>query len=60
MRCTNAAMSRVLLLELLERGQIRLGELKKLFIVNRDGTDFAEAALDDLNDLLSNIFRLTA
>ncbi|MBK4597818.1 hypothetical protein JJP99_25160, partial [Enterobacter hormaechei] len=58
LRLTSALRFQILLLELLERGQIRLGELKKLFIVNRDGTDFAEAALDDLNDLLSNIFRL--
>ena len=58
LRLTSALRFQILLLELLERGQIRLGELKKLFIVNRDGTVFAEAALDDLNDLLSNIFRL--
>jgi ATP-dependent DNA helicase RecQ len=57
-RLTAAIRFQLLLLELLERGVLRLGKQCNMLLVNRDGIDFAKEALDDLNELLSNVFTL--
>lgn len=57
-RLTAAIRFQLLLLELLERGALRLDEPKKLLLVNRDGIDFAFDALEDINELMANLLRL--
>jgi ATP-dependent DNA helicase RecQ len=57
-RLTAAIRFQLLILELLERGEIRFGEQKKLTLINRDGIDFAHAALDDIEEFLGNQFTL--
>ncbi len=51
-RLTAAIRFQLLVLELIESGDIRLGENKKLIIINRDGIDFADAALEDIKEFL--------
>lgn len=58
LRLTAAVRFQLLLLEFIERGVFRLGEPVKLMLVNRDGIDFAWDALEDLNELLANLFCL--
>jgi ATP-dependent DNA helicase RecQ len=58
LRLTAACRFQVLLLELLERGLVRLGEPSKLTLINHDQIDFVWDALEDLNELLSNLFCL--
>ena len=47
-----------LLLELIERGVIRLGEKTKLTLVNRDGIHFVQETIEDLCEQLTNILCL--
>ena len=49
-RLTAAIRFQLLVLELIESGDIRLGENKKIIIINRDGIDFANAALEDIKE----------
>ena len=58
LRLTAANRFQLLLLELLERGTLRLCEPSKLLLVNRDGIDFAWDALEDLNELIANLLQL--
>ena len=58
MRLTSAIRFQLLLLELLERGVLRLGKSRKLLFINRDKVDFVWDALEDFNDLLANLLRL--
>jgi len=57
-RLTAAIRFQILVLELIERGDVRLGQDKKIFIINRDGIDFAPAALMDIKDFLGKLFTL--
>jgi ATP-dependent DNA helicase RecQ len=57
-RLTASIRFQLLILELLESGDIRFGEQKKLTLINRDGIDFADAALEDIEEFLSNLFTL--
>ena len=57
-RLTAAIRFQILILELIERGDIRLGEDKRIFIVNRDGIDFATSALQDIKEFLGQLFTL--
>lgn len=55
----SAAMRfQLLLLELLETGALRLGQTRKMLLINRDRIDFAWDALEDLNEIMANLFRL--
>lgn len=58
LRLTAACRFQLLLLELLERGVLKLGKLTKLTLINRDHLNFAWDALEDLNELLANLFCL--
>ncbi|MBV0934182.1 RecQ family ATP-dependent DNA helicase [Marinobacterium weihaiense] len=58
LQLTAACRFQLLLLELVERGVIRLGELTKLTLINHDEIDFVWDALEDLNELLANLFCL--
>jgi ATP-dependent DNA helicase RecQ len=57
-RLTAAIRFQILVLELIERGDIRLGEDKRIFIINRDGIDFATSALHDIKEYLDKQFTL--
>ncbi|MBT4210341.1 MAG: HAD-IA family hydrolase, partial [Porticoccaceae bacterium] len=57
-RLTAAIRFQLLVLELIESGDIRLGKNKKIIIINRDGIDFANAALEDIKDFLEKQFTL--
>jgi ATP-dependent DNA helicase RecQ len=57
-RLTAAIRFQLLLLELLERGELRLGKPKKLLLINRDRIDFAKDALEDLNEFMVNLLQL--
>lgn len=57
-RLTAAIRFQLLVLELIECGEIRLGEVRKLAILNRDGIDFARQGIDDLAELLSQLMTL--
>jgi ATP-dependent DNA helicase RecQ len=57
-RLTAAIRFQLLLLELIERGALRLGEKTRLFVVNHDNVEFIWDAIVDLNELLENIFCL--
>tara|TARA_R110002167_G_C12707254_1_gene655181 strand:- start:960 stop:5651 length:4692 start_codon:yes stop_codon:yes gene_type:complete len=57
-RLTAAIRFQILILELIERGDIRLGEDKKVIVINRDGINFATAALMDIKDFLGKQFTL--
>jgi ATP-dependent DNA helicase RecQ len=58
LQLTAACRLQLLWLELLERGVIKLGEPTKLTLINNDQIDFVWDALEDLNELLANLFRL--
>lgn len=58
MRLTAAIRFQLLLLELLERGALRLGMPKKLLLINRDRINFARDALEDLNEFMANLLQL--
>ena len=58
LRLTAAIRFQLLILELIERGTIRFGEEKKLYLLNRDGIDFANHALLDIKQYLNNLFVL--
>lgn len=58
MRLTAAIRFQLLLLELLERGALRLGEPNKLLLINRDRIVFARDALEDLNEFMANLLQL--
>jgi len=58
LQLTASCRFQLLLLELLERGVFRLGQASKLVLINRDQIDFAEQALDDINEYLANILCL--
>ena len=57
-RLTAAIRFQLLVLELIECGEIRLGEAKKLAFLNRDGIDFAHQGIGDLAELLSQLLTL--
>jgi len=57
-RLTAAIRFQLLVLELIESGDIRLGKARKLTLLNRDGIDFAQQAIDDLAELLSQLLTL--
>lgn len=57
-RLTAAIRFQLLLLELLERGTLRLGKRQKLTLINRDRIDFSLDAVEDLKELLSELFTL--
>jgi ATP-dependent DNA helicase RecQ len=57
-RLTASIRFQLLILELLESGDIRFGEKKKLTLINRDGIDFADAALEDIEEFMENLFTL--
>ncbi len=57
-RLTAAIRFQLLLLELIESGEIRLGKARKLILLNHDGIDFAQQAIDDLAELLSQLMTL--
>ena len=57
-RLTATIRFQILLLELLERGVLRLGSAKKLLLINRDKIKFSMEALEDLNELIVNIYSL--
>lgn len=57
-RLTAAIRLQMLVLELIESGDIRLGKERKLILLNRDGIDFAQQAIDDLAELLSQLLTL--
>lgn len=57
-RLTAAIRFQLLVLELIESGDIRLGEVRKLALLNRDGIDFAHQAIEDLAELLSQLLTL--
>jgi ATP-dependent DNA helicase RecQ len=58
LRLTAALRWQLLILELIERGTIRLGQTARVALHNRDGIRFAEAATNDLAELMSHIFIL--
>lgn len=55
LRLTASVRFQLLLLELIERGVIRLGKPSKLLLINRDQIDFASEALSDLHELITNL-----
>lgn len=57
-RLTASIRFQLLLLELLERGEIRLGERTNIILRNPDGIDFCEKAIDDLNEHLIHLLAL--
>ena len=57
-RLTAAIRFQLLILELIESGEIRLGKTRKLTLLNRDGIDFAQQAIDDLSEMLSQLLIL--
>lgn len=57
-RLTAAIRFQLLVLELMERGDIRLNEEKTLLILNRDGIDFVHPALEDLKEMLGKLLIL--
>jgi ATP-dependent DNA helicase RecQ len=57
-RLTAAIRFQILILELIECGDIRLGENKRILVINRDGINFATAALMDIKDFLGKQFTL--
>ena len=57
-RLTASIRFQILLLELLERGVLRLGSARKLLLINRDKIEFSTEALEDLNELINNLYRL--
>ncbi len=57
-RLTAAIRFQLLILELIERGEVRLGKARRLTLLNRDGIDFAQQAIDDLSELLSQLLTL--
>ncbi|MBT4731761.1 RecQ family ATP-dependent DNA helicase [Candidatus Woesearchaeota archaeon] len=57
-RLTASIRFQILLLELLERGVIKLGGTRKISLVNRDKIEFSIEALKDLNELIGNLYRL--
>jgi ATP-dependent DNA helicase RecQ len=57
-RLTAAIRFQLLVLELIESGDIRLGTARKLTLLNRDGIDFAQQAIDDLTEMLSQLLTL--
>lgn len=58
LKLTAACRMQLVFLELLERGEIRLGEPTKLTLINHDQIDFVWDALEDLNELIANLFCL--
>lgn len=57
-RLTAAIRFQLLLLDLIENGEIRLGKQTSIVLVNRDKIDFAHLALDDLCDYLEHLLAL--
>lgn len=57
-RLAAAIRFQLLVLELIESGDIRLGTARKLSLLNRDGIDFAQQAIDDLTEMLSQLLTL--
>ena len=57
-RLTAAIRFQLLLLELIESGDIRLGQQARVHLINRDGIDFAKQAVDDLAEHLQELFVL--
>lgn len=57
-RLTAAIRFQLLLLELIETGDIRLGEKSELTLLNRDGIDFANDAINDLREYLEELLIL--
>lgn len=57
-RLTAAIRFQILLLELIESGEIRLGETVQVFLLNRDQIDFYGHAIDDLNDYFDQLMAL--
>ena len=58
LQLTASCRFQLLLLELIERGVFRLGEPLKLTLTNHDQIDFVWDALEDFNEILSNLFCL--
>ena len=57
-RLTAAIRFQLLLLELIESGDIRLGQQSRVHLINRDGIDFAKHAVEDLAEYLQELFVL--
>jgi ATP-dependent DNA helicase RecQ len=57
-RLTAAIRFQLLLLELIESGDIRLGEPTHIVLINHDQIDFATQAVDDLSDYLNEMMTL--
>ncbi len=58
LRLTAALRWQLLILELIERGTIRLGQTARVALRNCDGLRFVQAATDDLAELLSHLLVL--
>ena len=58
LQLTASCRFQLLILELIERGAIRLGQSSKVKLVNNDQIDFVLEAVEDLNELIANIFCL--
>ncbi|MDF1629116.1 MAG: RecQ family ATP-dependent DNA helicase [Alcanivoracaceae bacterium] len=57
-RLTAAIRFQILILELIERGDIRLGRPTQAFIINRDKIDFVSCAIQDLADYIKELMAL--
>lgn len=57
-KLTAAIRLQLLILELVLRGELTFGKKNKLQLLNRDGIEFARAAIDDLNDYFRELFVL--
>lgn len=58
LRLTAAIRLQLILLELMERGQIRPGKEATITLVNRDRIDFAQQAVSDLGEMMKQLFCL--
>ena len=58
-KLTAAVRFQLLLLELIENGDIRFNEAKTISLINRDGIEFSQVALTDLRNLLDELLTLT-
>jgi ATP-dependent DNA helicase RecQ len=58
LRLTAALRWQLLILELIERGDIRLGQMARVALCNRDGIPFVQAATEDLAEMLAHLLVL--